>query len=71
MKISEMRDKTSEDLRKIVADLRAELVNKRRELHAAELKNPRSVKAVRRDIAKALTVISTQSTATKKEKKNV
>lgn len=61
MKTTELRNQSTEDLQKLISEKRAELIEKRRSLHAGELQNPRSIKTIRRSIAKALTVLSEKS----------
>ncbi len=57
-KIAEIRKKSEIELMATIADLRTELVEKRRSLHAGELQNPLSIKTVRRDIARCLTLLA-------------
>lgn len=68
MKVSALRDKSAEDLQKLISEKRTELVEKRRSLHAGELQNPRSIKTIRRSIARALTVIAEKSSDVTSEK---
>lgn len=56
MKASELRELTAEEMAKKVDDLKAELFNLRFKLATGELDNPTRIRAVRRDIARALTV---------------
>ncbi len=56
-----------EELLKKVDALRVELVNQKKARHAGELMNPNVIKKTRRSIAVALTFLSKNDTAVKKE----
>ncbi len=58
MKSSELRALTSEELKQKETDLRKELFNLRFRLATGEVENPMRVRAVRRDIARVLTVVT-------------
>ncbi len=57
MKISEIRNLTSEELNNKLKDLKSELFNLRFQLAINQLENPMRIKAVKKDIARAQTVI--------------
>lgn len=63
MKPGELRDQTVDELRKKEMDLRKELFNLEFQKTTGEIQNPMRMRAVRKDIARVLTVI------TQKEKK--
>lgn len=62
MNASDLRQKTSDDLRKDLADLKKEQFNLRFQAAAGQLENTARVKTVRRDIARIKTVLA-QKTA--------
>ncbi len=57
MKTKEIRDLTTEELKKKVADLKGELFNLRFRLATGQLDNPMGIKDVKRTIAKVQTII--------------
>lgn len=57
MKANELRDLTSEELQKRLADCKAELFNLRFQLATGQLDNPMRVRDVRKNIARVKTVI--------------
>ena len=57
MKANELRELTTEELQKKVADLKAELFNLRFQLATGQLENYRRVRAVRKDLARVKTVL--------------
>jgi large subunit ribosomal protein L29 len=57
MKLSEMRDKTHEELQKEVLELKSELYRLRFQHATNNLDNPLRLKEVRRNIARAKTII--------------
>jgi large subunit ribosomal protein L29 len=57
MHAKKMRDMTSEELSTKLGDLKGELFNLRFQLATGQLENPMKIKAVKRDIAKAKTVL--------------
>lgn len=63
MDIKELRAKSADELRTLVAEKRAEITEKKRALKSGELANPRSITNLRREIATALTIIKEQNTA--------
>lgn len=58
MKLSELRMLTQEELQQKEGDMRRELFNLRFQLSKGELQNNMRVKAVRKNIARILTVIT-------------
>ena len=57
MKITEIRDLTTEELQLKIADLKKELFTQRFNLATNNLENPMKISAIKKDIAKVLTVI--------------
>ena len=57
MKVSEIKQKTNEDLEKNLKDLKSELFNLRFQLAINQLENPMRIKAVRKDIARIKTIL--------------
>jgi large subunit ribosomal protein L29 len=58
---SDMREMTVEELRQEEADLRKELFNLNFQKVTGEIENPMRIKAVRKTIARVLTVINEKS----------
>lgn len=58
MKATELRNLTIDELKKKEFDLRKELFNLRFQLAKGELQNVRRIRAVRKDIARILTIIT-------------
>jgi large subunit ribosomal protein L29 len=58
MKAAELRDITVEELMKKEQDLRKELFNLRFQQATGEIENPMRLRAIRKDIAKILSVIT-------------
>ncbi|NJD57566.1 MAG: 50S ribosomal protein L29 [Nitrospirae bacterium] len=58
MKAAELRETTIEELRKKEQDLRKELFNLRFQQATGEIENPMRIRAIKKDIAKILTVIT-------------
>ena len=61
MKISEIKSLTNEDLKIKLKDLKSELFNHRFQLAVNQLENPMRIKAVKKDIARVLTVLRENS----------
>ena len=57
MKIKEIRDLTTEELQLKIADLKKELFTLRFNLATNNLENPMKIPAIKKDIAKIMTVI--------------
>jgi large subunit ribosomal protein L29 len=57
MKPAEIRDLSPSELEKKLADLKSELFNLRFQLAINQLENPMRIKAVKKDIARILTII--------------
>jgi len=57
MKIKEIRELTTEELQVKVTDLKKELFTQRFALATNNLENPMKISAIKKDIAKVLTVI--------------
>ena len=60
MKASEIRELTTEELQTKLKTLKEELFNLRFQLAINQLDNPMRIKAVKKDIARVLTVIREQ-----------
>ena len=60
MKASEIRELTAEELQNKLKTLKEELFNLRFQLAINQLDNPTRIKAVKKDIARVLTVIREQ-----------
>ena len=60
MKASEIRELTTEELQTKLKTLKEELFNLRFQLAINQLDNPTRIKAVKKDIARVLTVIREQ-----------
>ncbi|MBI5076523.1 MAG: 50S ribosomal protein L29 [Nitrospirae bacterium] len=61
MKAAELREVTVEELRKKEQDLRKELFNLRFQQATGEIENPMRIRAIKKSIAKILTVITEKS----------
>ena len=57
MKITEIRDLTTEELQLKIADLKKELFTLRFNLATNNLENPMKIPTIKKDIAKIMTVI--------------
>jgi len=58
MKAAELRETTVEELRKKEQDLRKELFNLRFQQATGEIENPMRIRAIKKGIAKILTIIT-------------
>ena len=63
MKISELRDKSDQDLHKEIVELRREQFNLRMQKATGQLGNSARFKELRRDIARIKTVLSEKARA--------
>lgn len=63
MKASEIRDLSVEELQAKVAELQQELFNLRFQVHTGHLENTAKLAQVRKDVARAKTVISSKLSA--------
>ena len=61
MKASEVREMTTAELESKLKDLKAELFNLRFQLAINQLDNPMRITAVKKDIARILTVMNAKS----------
>ncbi len=61
MKASEIREMTAAELETKLKDLKAELFNLRFQLAINQLDNPMRITAVKKDIARVLTVMNAKS----------
>lgn len=57
MKTKEIRDLTTEELQRKIADLKGELFNLRFRLATGQLDNPMTIKDVKKSLAKVQTII--------------
>ena len=57
MKVKVLRDLRTAELEKKVVDLKEELFNLRFQMATGQLENPMKIKEIRKDIAKAKTVL--------------
>lgn len=57
MKTQELRDLSVEELKNRVENLRGELFNLKFQLATGQIENPVRIRLVRRDIARALTIL--------------
>lgn len=61
MKAKELRDKTTEELKKDFNEMKSKLSQMRFDVKARQTKNYREVRIFRRDIARTLTIIREKS----------
>ncbi|MFR6289976.1 MAG: 50S ribosomal protein L29 [Peptococcaceae bacterium] len=57
MKVNVLRDLSTAELEKKVVDLKVELFNLRFQMATGQLENPMKIKEIRKDIAKAKTIL--------------
>ena len=57
MKIQEIRDLNIEQIKKLIAEKRTQAVKLRFDIAARQLKNHREYRAIKKDVAQALTVL--------------
>lgn len=57
MKVNVLRDLSTAELEKKVVDLKEELFNLRFQMATGSLENPMKIKEIRKDIAKAKTIL--------------
>ena len=67
MKISDMRDKTVEELRANEGDLKREMFNLRFQVVTGEIQNPKRIGQARREIARLKTVAAEKARQEAKE----
>ncbi len=65
MKSSELRDMTRDELAQKEHDLRKELFNLRFQQATGEIENPMRIRAVKKDIARVLTIATEKKNADK------
>ena len=61
MKITEIRDMNIEQLKKLVEEKRTQAVKLKFDISARQLKNHRQYRTIKKDIAKALTILKEKS----------
>ena len=73
MKAKELKEKSSEELKKILQEKRSMLCQLRFGVKARQVKNHQQLKEIKKDIARILTFVDKESlrTSNKKEEKNV
>ncbi len=69
MKITELRQKSKEELQKILKDDREKLRQLRFDLAAGKVKNVREVRKIKKDIARILTLITKRGEAERRWKR--
>lgn len=69
MKISEIKKMSSEDLNKKLLDFKSELLNLRFQIAINQLENPMRIKAVKKDVARIMTVLNERSKVSQNENK--
>jgi len=67
VKTSELRALTVDELKRKESDLRKELFNLRFQRATGEIENPMRIRAVRKDIARILTIVTEKTKSGKKE----
>lgn len=68
MKVKEMRQKSQKELQKDLTDARGKLMTAQVDYRTKEVKNVREIRALRRDIARLLTVTREQELTAKGDK---
>lgn len=68
MKAKDMRNKSSKELQKDLSDNRSKLIQLNVDFRTKEVKNVREIRAVKRTIARILTIIAQQEKANQGEK---
>ena len=63
MKAAELREITKEELERKEQDLRRELFNLRFQQATGEIENPMRIRAIKRDIARVLTIANEKKSA--------
>ena len=63
MKAAELRESTKEELAKKEQDLRRELFNLRFQQATGEIENPMRIRAIKKDIARVLTIANEKKSA--------
>ena len=63
MKAAELRESTMEELERKEQDLRRELFNLRFQQATGEIENPMRIRAIRKDIARLLTIVNEKKRA--------
>ena len=58
MKVSEIKEMSSEDLGKKLIDFKSELLNLRFQLAINQLENPMRIRAVKKDVARIKTILN-------------
>ena len=67
MKPNEVRDKSSEELRKLAAELTEEVFRLRFKKNSGQLKQTANITKSRRDLARVMTVLRERENASRKE----
>ncbi|MBI2484010.1 50S ribosomal protein L29 [Candidatus Uhrbacteria bacterium] len=64
MKLHELREKSADELRSVLAEARVSLVSLRMKAAASQLKNVRDIRRTKKTIARALTLLSRSANIT-------
>ena len=67
MKISELRQKTESELRKLLQESRERLRSLRFDLVSGKIKNVREIRKIKKDIAKISTLLNEQKTENREQ----
>ena len=67
MKIFELRQKTENELRRLLQENRERLRSLRFDLASGKIKNVREIRKIKKDIAKTLTLLNEQRTKNNKQ----
>lgn len=67
MKISELRQKTESELRKLLQESRERLRSLRFDLASGKIKNVREIRKIKKDIAKISTLLNEQKTENREQ----
>lgn len=68
MKVKDMRQKSAKELQKDLTDTRDKLMTAQVDYRTKEVKNVREIRALRRDIARLMTITREQELAAKGDK---
>jgi len=68
MKLTELRQKSKEELQDLLQDLKEKLHQLRFDLAAGKVKNVREIRAIKKDIARILTFLRHETTDKKEQK---
>ncbi|KKQ68092.1 MAG: 50S ribosomal protein L29 [Candidatus Nealsonbacteria bacterium RIFCSPLOWO2_12_FULL_39_31] len=66
MKITELNQKTKEELKKTASDLKEKIRQFRFDLSSGKVKNVKSIRAARKDVARILTIMNLKNSSSVK-----